>query len=561
MTRRSIVLILLAILLAATAWMQTAAVPGEPLSQLLPGGALLVLEARDFSSLAAAWNASDVKQTWLASPNYAEFSRSKLFFRLQEAQDEFTSAAGLRPDWSFFQSIAGTETALALYDVGSLRFVYVTRLASARALETALWQSRAAFEPRQAGGQDYYVRSDAESGREASFAVVDDLLILSSASDLAAATLELLAGQDDRTVVRDGWYRTAVDDAGERGLLRLVYDAQGLVRTPHFRSYWIQRNASTIREFRAGVSDLERTTEGVRERRRMIRVEPSTADADPPAAAELARLAPPDAGLARAWATADPDAAVAVLRDKLLATPAPSYGYAYEHAPAVPTGASAAGSEAALETRIDQPPPPPIRPSFEGSPLRDRIADAGLRGVSVVESSDVQGDLIRRRTAVALLTASPLDAQSALAELRESHQDLWTAAGLGAEWRAADGLWSVDGLRSFHAFIAGSLLVVADSEPLLAQIQGRLSEPADSSSAGFRGVFRHVREADPFRSLMSHLDFVSGGDIPPAQRSPHLFSENIASLSDALADVAEVEVRRVQLEAAVEETLDYRTAE
>jgi len=51
--------------------------PGPGLAAYIPSGPLLVLEARDFGGLLKDWNASREKPAWLASSNYAVFSRSR----------------------------------------------------------------------------------------------------------------------------------------------------------------------------------------------------------------------------------------------------------------------------------------------------------------------------------------------------------------------------------------------------------------------------------------------------------------------------------------------------
>src|SRR5208282_419972 len=102
------------------------------------------------------------KTKWLASDNYQVFSRSRLFLRLQEAQTQFATAAGAPPDMALLDSLAGGESALALYDIGNLEFLYITRMPSARAMQNVLWGNRAKFEPRKAADIPYYVRTEPE---------------------------------------------------------------------------------------------------------------------------------------------------------------------------------------------------------------------------------------------------------------------------------------------------------------------------------------------------------------------------------------------------------------
>ena len=545
-----------ALVFAATAWVQTAPGPSESLSGFLPEGALLALEARDFSGSLAAWEASPERSAWLASDNFQDFSRSKLYLRLQDAQAEFTAAAGLSPDWNLLRGVAGAETVVGLYDIGELRFLYITEIGAARALENALWQSRTNFEPRQASGQTFYVRRDEESGREAAFAAVDDRLILATSTDLAAGALALIAEEQTRAVSAADWYRAAVDNQGARGQLRLVADLQRLTRTPHFRSYWIQNNSSDLRQYRASVSDLSLTPEGVVESRRLVRLE----SANPSGASMVAQLlaqAPPDADLARGRHAPTPEAAVALLQEKLLAPPASQYGYAYNPAPYVPADQIArAAGRLALETRIDQPPARIARDVFDPAPLL--AVSPNLTAVLEVESADAGQSFIGRRTAVILQAASDWDRAAVLAAIRESSSGLWTAAGLGSDWVESGRIASVSGLRSLHVRIDGPRLAVSDSRPLLAA----LSTPAVEAEQDlvYAARFSHASARPGYLQTMRRLDFVSGGGQPRDQRAPHLFSENIASLSETLARIAAIEVRRYDRGPSVQETVLYRWA-
>jgi hypothetical protein len=88
--------ILLALTVVALALWALAEAPaaGPGLAGYIPEGPLLVVEARDFGALLKDWNASKEKPAWLASDNYAVFSRSRLFIRLADAQTEFAAGGG-----------------------------------------------------------------------------------------------------------------------------------------------------------------------------------------------------------------------------------------------------------------------------------------------------------------------------------------------------------------------------------------------------------------------------------------------------------------------------------
>ena len=226
------------VLATVGALLQTPAQPPRQvgIAALLPAGATLVLQAKDFASLVGDWNTSAEKTKWLASANYEAFSRSRLFLRLEGAYGEFAAAAGVPPDMALVSAVAGAESALALYDIGKLEFLYVTRLPSARAMENALWRTRGTYEPREAAGTPFYVRVDPESKRVVAFGVRDQYLVLATREDLLAGALTLIGGRGGASVETEGWFAQSVKAAGTPGDLRLVANLETLVKQPHFRS-------------------------------------------------------------------------------------------------------------------------------------------------------------------------------------------------------------------------------------------------------------------------------------------------------------------------------------
>src|SRR5882724_569344 len=278
------------------------------LSKSFPSGALLYLQAKDFSSLLADWNGSSQKQQWLGSSNYQVFSRSRLLLRLRDAGNQFATAAGLPPDMNFLGQMAGSDSALGLYDIGRLQFLYVTRLPSANSMQSQLWQTRSKFETRSAGGTTFYLRRDPESEREVEFAVSGNYLILSTREDLMASALQLIKegtgrridapGIETRSIEAESWWSQSVAAAGAAGDLRMVLNLDKIVPSPYFRSYWAQQNVTDMKQFGAAISDLFRDHQEYREERVLLKkpvVSASSAD-EPRDVADLVRLVPENAG-------------------------------------------------------------------------------------------------------------------------------------------------------------------------------------------------------------------------------------------------------------------------
>jgi hypothetical protein len=273
-----------------------AAAPAPPpISKYVPAGPLVYLEAKDFSTLLGDWNSSPHKKQWLTSDNYEVFSRSRLFLRLKGASDQFAAAAGLPPDMNFLSQVAGGRSIFALYDIGNLQFLYITYLPSAKSMQTTLWQARSKFEPRSAGGVNFYLRRDPESQRAVAFAVSGDYLILSTREDLMAGALQLMSGKQDRTVEAEQWWTQSTAAAGQTADLRMVLNLAELVPNGYFRTYWVQQNITDLKQYSASVSDLFRSGKQYREERVLIRKEEPKQTPSPEgsaAAAEVVRLLP-----------------------------------------------------------------------------------------------------------------------------------------------------------------------------------------------------------------------------------------------------------------------------
>jgi len=217
---------------AAAALLQTRSAPSPPLAGWFPPGPALYLEAKNFAGLLSAWNSSAEKKRWLESANYQTFTRSRLYARLRQAHAEYAAAVGLPVDMNLTAGVAGAESALAIYDIGRLEFLYVSRLPSGRALETALWRAREKFEPRSVAGMPYYVKTDRASGRVAAFAIRGDVLFLATREQTIAGALRLAGGQTQAALRQEAWFEHAVRAAGEPGDLRMVFNMTELCAAP-----------------------------------------------------------------------------------------------------------------------------------------------------------------------------------------------------------------------------------------------------------------------------------------------------------------------------------------
>jgi hypothetical protein len=541
--------------------------PGpQALAPLFPSGALLYLEAKDFGALLAQWNAAEEKKTWLESASYQAFQRSQLLLRLSNAQTEFAAAAGLPADYSMVESVAGGNSALAMYRIGDLEFLYVTRLPQARLIETGLWKERARYQSRNAGGATYYVKTDKDSRRVAAFAAAGDLLILATKEELIGGALELLARSSRPAVVSEPWFAQAVQSAAPGAHdLRLVYNLERLTRTPQFRRHWLQRNVAELAEFASGLTDLEKTAGEIRERRVLLRATPA-ADRTPAeaAAGQLAALVPDDAALYRVWAQPTAEQAARTIEEKLFGSGTAS-GRAAKEAPTVAESMEA-GAEENLETRIDEPPLADDRGSTAFWALRERLTGARLEAMLDAGSTRADQVFVRGESAIVLLARDAWNGAAIEQALSAAAGGLWSSGGLGAGWRTGvNGVRELDGLGRLALAVDGRRLILGTSAERVAAILARRNRAANPGAV-YAAEWRHARELPNFERIAGLIDFPhatiqSGANANnPVPREPLFFSENLASLGRVLRRVQSAAISVHDSGSLVRESVVYRLA-
>lgn len=503
----------------------------QTMSSLFPAGALLYLEAKDFGGLLADWNGSAEKREWLASANYEGFSRSELFLKLGDAQTQFAAAAGVPPDYALLTSIAGSNSAVAMYDIGKLEFLYVARVPSAGAMSTSFWKLRGSYQTRHAGNADYFVKEDKASHRVAAFAYTGDTLLLATKEDLIAASLRLMTREALPSVASEKWFADSVQAAAaEPNDVRLVYNMATLARTYQFRSHWLQNNVPDLRPFASGLADLERVRGEIRERRVLLRATTAEADTNETAAGQLLAAVPDDAGLYRAMLHPAPGQAAQWIEEKLFPSAAASAPRS-KLAPLV-TETADAGSEADLESRIDERPFAENRDALKA--LRDLLAGARIDAMLDVSWARVDADqvYVRPYAVLALLSATQWNAEAIRTALGGAAEGLWSNAGT-ATWRTGvGGVRELEGLGNLAIASDGKWLVVGDSAELVNAVFSRRNRTA-AAGASYAAGWRHARELANFERMTMLIDFPQ--QVPAGgSGEPPYFSANLASLGRTL---------------------------
>lgn len=543
----------------------------QPMAAWMPAGAMLYIESPDFASLLHDWNASREKQTWLRGDNYAVFSRSRLFGRLGDAQQEFAAAAGLPPNMQFLTQIAGKESALGLYDIGALQFLYITHIPNADALQTGLLQERGKFATRKSGDTTFYVsiQADSDQGgtpRTVAFATFNDYLLLATREDILAKALGLMQGKKQEAVSDDGWFTAATAAAAQPGDLRMVLDLSRIVPSPYFRSYWIQQNVTEMGKYRAAVSDLYRSGKEYREERVLL---PKSADNSSAVQADLGQLTaliPPQIGFYRAVAAPSIEEMIATLDGRLLSRK--TAGYKDLHlAPAAADSATTLGGENDLETRIDAPPVVALPSGAEFAALRKLLQDQQPQSMLLMDSSDAKrGDIfVAYHSAIVLASQKAWNAQTVELALQQALSVRLSTGDLGLGWRqqsGAAGYSELDGMQPLQVAVSGRYCILANDTATLNAVLQRIpgsngNKPAGQSLVLISG-FNHLQERANFTRATSLIDFGSaGGQGDNTENSPHFFSKNIKSVSDTFSAIQSEQISMYWMNSTLHQTVRY----
>ena len=565
---------LVAALATAAVWaMLQGSTPAVPqLTMMLPQGALLTIESKDFAGLLKRWNDSPEKASWLKSDNYGAFSRSRLFGRLGDAQSEFAKAAGLPPDMSFLNEVAGRESVFAWYDIGQLEFLYISRLPAGSADRTRLVEMRGKFSARKVGEQTFYVRTtgkveaqtveqSADAGpvrpRTVAFATSGEWLLLATREDLMVGALTLMAAQGKppadgtQSLAAEPWFAEARSAAKEPGDLRMTLNLEKIVRTPYFRSYWIQQNVTEMAQNRSAVADLHMDSENFREERVLLPKSPQESAATPVDLSALTELLPDHAGVYRAVAAPSVDDAVRGVHEKLLERGIGSFEDTHV-APVADLSVQAAGSTSDLETRIDAA--PLVHPAA-ASPIADLsrvLSSANLNGMMTVSRTNepVDGIWVPFQSAVVLSAGKDWDAAAVQSALREALAAHLTASSLGLAWKPvktrAGTYFELSETRPLEMAARGRICILSDNPGLMVEMLGHLSQsgrehrkksPAKTEQTTLIAGFDLAQERPGFARWSALVDrnHSGAGGQDSAGGEPGFFSQNMLGLTNVFA--------------------------
>jgi hypothetical protein len=529
--------VLAALGISGAIWLHAQQIDTRSLASLFPPGALLYLEAKDFHALLNAWNASSEKKSWLASANFGILSRSRLVGRLAEAQTQFESVAGVPVALNLADQSAGHQSAFAFYDLAALTFLYLTKVDASLLDANELWRARSQYQMRQVAGINFFVRTDAATKRSACFASYKGWFLIATGENQMAAALTLLSGAPASSLGTESWFARANALSSSQGDLRLVYNLEKLLATPQFRTYWIQRNASELKPFAAGISDLSLRAGLWEEQRALLKQSPSSAVQPSGSLATVTRYAAPTASLYRAWDSPDKATLSSVVQQVIFGEAAQVENLD-RYAPAVSADVPAVGSVTDLETRIDEP--VSTRDRHESlEPLISALSAMQPVALAHIQTTiDVPGNVfVLPQSGVVLECVHPQRAalDTALAAMTTISQT-----------------GTLDPLR-----ISVSDRIIVLSRLDLAPVSGSTID----RQVTYAAAYSHASEWPYYRKLFDLIDRRPiSSEMQAPQAEPPFFSGNLRSLGDTISGLQRASISSRDEGPQLRETVRYEVA-
>ncbi|MBI2945508.1 MAG: hypothetical protein HYY25_15045 [Candidatus Wallbacteria bacterium] len=488
----------------------------EPLARQVPGRPLLCLEAADLASLMAALRASPRMAAWYRTSSYASFLNTKLAQKLSARLAELEAVAGAGFNARNFEAIAGGESALALYDIGRLEILYLSRLPAPKQAAALLGPLEKTFDRRQDSALTYFAKTGADGALELAFAQAGDLLAVSSKVDLleralrstsTTAVVEVLAA--------DPRYELACRTEPGPADLRLFLDQGRLCADGYFQTYWIHRNVGELDWIGAAGLIARFHAAGVEERRVFIPAsEGRTAPASAPAELPLALLAAGLPASLTCW--------------RLVASPTPEDA-----------------ADAVLADILEAPSPARDASATLRRELLEAIASVRPEAMARVVGPAPDGREPYAVPARAVVFYGPAAASAPLTSFASPARDWYAAELLGDASHGGIAISSTGAMaavtlpfgsgRGLHAARAPGRVVLATHATLAAALTGATAPPA----AGEKGLSREMRSVD-LPALRAAFAGIVKNSTEPSDDLRRYFSGDWEGLLSSFADVAVV---------------------
>jgi hypothetical protein len=415
--------------------------------------------------------------------------------------------------------------------------------------------------------------------RTVAFATSGDWLLLATREDLMVGALTLMTAQGKPAaegmlpISAEPWFAEARTAAKEPGDLRMTLNLEKIVRTPYFRSYWIQQNVTEMKQYRSAVADLYMDSDNFREERVLL---PKTPQEKATALGDLSALTsllPEHAGVYRAVAAPSVDDAARIVDEKLLARGMGSVEDT-KVSPVANISVQGAGSTSDLETRIDAAPLAHPAAASQPSDSRQVLGSAGLTGMMTVSrtSDPVDGIWVPFQSAVVLSAGKDWDVAALQSALREALSARLTASSLGLAWKPVKtkggSYFELSETRPLEMAVRGKICILSDNPGLMVEMLGHLSQAgrergkksaSKADTTALIAGFDLPQERPGFARWSALVDRTNSGAPAPDSPSgePGFFSQNMLGLTNVFAPLESERVVESRDAAVTRQTVVY----
>jgi hypothetical protein len=287
MNKQSILLIFVFLLLSFTLL-----AAGNGISSFFPDDPLVYLQSGDMVSLIDSYQASNFGKNYLETAAFKDFGDSKLYLKLEEKVGNWERLTGFRFHINNVREFAGSESAVAVYNIGDIQVLFATKITYPQAAKSKLFKLKSSFETRKKDDIEYYIKQGSEGTETFAFGYVKNVLLIATDISLFEKALGLLKGKTSASLANfEPFQKSALPMNGD---LVMFADMGKLVSDTYFRSYWIYRNITALKWIQYAAASIRFDACGASEERVYLPFTGSTPKMASLDKNGLARLLPED---------------------------------------------------------------------------------------------------------------------------------------------------------------------------------------------------------------------------------------------------------------------------
>ncbi|MCY7346229.1 MAG: hypothetical protein LH614_08400 [Pyrinomonadaceae bacterium] len=266
----------------------------------LPRAAVVYVEFADLPAFLRLWEASELKQKYLASENFNALKQRRSGLKLAARWQEFNEAVGFPLDLKTVGAFAEKRAAIGIYDIGKLEFVFIAPVSSEIFAATGFFQNKDRFEEKvlEDGTDVYSATVAADHGRQPQkllFANIKGQFVLATSENLLLQTVKNINGKAGKNRLTDEPLFKDLRENSQPNLVSVWVNQTVLNKDYYFKRYWLMPDAHKLKNIRAGIFDFSLETNKIVERRRFtLEKETQTAKLSRAETREMLSLVPPD---------------------------------------------------------------------------------------------------------------------------------------------------------------------------------------------------------------------------------------------------------------------------